>query len=511
MSHMVVEPSVAEPSVADPSAASPRVPPPGVRRSSWGRIWEALVDANPVIAKELLATARTPLYLWSMVMTPLLLGVIVMLIARDGSSYVDDPDAGRKLYGVYFFMLAFVLGAVGASLGSTVLVQEHEAGALQALRFSSLSPGRIVIGKFVAVLLALGAVATCTLPLLAYVLSMGGVEVRECAGAMAISLTAGALTASLGIAVSARATQTRRSLLVSLAAAVSVACIVIAWLSEGSRLAVGDRRYDMFGAVDAYFQAPFDSDYVAKLILVPGYIVAAILGFGYTAATSGLMEPNEDRSLPLKRWILGVFSAGLVVVAVVTPRPVFNDDTVSVGMVLVNLLGAVALFVFAGEPVLPTRRMQAHRASRFTQLFLPRCLAPSLVFTVAATAATTFILLNLRDVNEPKAEVFAGWSSLVLATFAGLLGTVAARRGPARARKVAVLTMVGLALLFALLRGNGWHATAIDVIYPVWLDGFEDGAARAVVHASFFLWGLAAATSFFMMFRAVKARRLAAR
>ena len=84
-----------------------------------------------------------------------------------------------------------------------MVVQEREGGALEALKFSALSPRRVVVGKFAAVVLAEVAVVICTMPLLAFVLALGGVSLGEAFVAMTIALACGAMTASVGVATSA--------------------------------------------------------------------------------------------------------------------------------------------------------------------------------------------------------------------------------------------------------------------------------------------------------------------
>ena len=82
---------------------------------------------------------RAPRCSWDWCLAPLLLGTFVLLV-RSGMSHSLDPVTGRQLFPVYFTGLAMALGTVGAALGSTVIVQEREAGALEALKFSAAQP-----------------------------------------------------------------------------------------------------------------------------------------------------------------------------------------------------------------------------------------------------------------------------------------------------------------------------------------------------------------------------------
>jgi ABC-type transport system involved in multi-copper enzyme maturation permease subunit len=224
------------------------------RTRLWARAWGAVVDANPVLAKELLVTARTPTFVGAMVGTPLLLGALVLLI-RLGMSPRTNPNAGGDLLQIYFTGLTITLGIVGAGLGSTVVVQEREAGALDALKFSALSPRRIVFGKFAAVVLANGVIVVCTLPLLAFVLSMGGVSIGDTLVGISIAVACGVMAASVGIAVSSHVANTRRAPLGSLLAAGLLGMGVSIWLAVASDFG---RGFGLVAVAEDYLTAPFD-------------------------------------------------------------------------------------------------------------------------------------------------------------------------------------------------------------------------------------------------------------
>jgi hypothetical protein len=303
-------------------------------------------------------------------------------------------------------------------------------------------------------------------------------------------------------------------LIVSLVGGGAIGIGVMVWLGIGSGLI---RDWSMFATAKAYIRAPFDAGYIGELILLPGYSIAVIFGFGYAAATSGLMDTSEDRSRPIKRWALGVLFGGLLVAAMAAALSDRVDDArdgfASLGTVFTTLLGALLLFAFAGEPVAPTRRMKAHPAAFLSRVLTPGCLEPSLVFVVVASAVTMFGFLGMRAeareaVSFPHEVAFL-WSTLALTTLAGLLGGVAARSNAAKARKVAVFTIVGLVLAFALLRDNGWHPSMVDVICPVWIELDEVVArstASAIMNASLVVWGAAAVGSLVFMRRSVRAR-----
>jgi ABC-type transport system involved in multi-copper enzyme maturation permease subunit len=467
----------------------------------WTRAWDAFVDADPVLAKELLVTARTPTFVGGMVMAPLVLGAFVLLV-RLGMSRLD-PVAGRQLFAVYFTGLSIILGAIGSTLGSTVVAHEREAGALDALKFSALSPRRIVLGKLAAVVLAEAAVVAGTLPLLVFVLTMRGVSLGETCVALSIALACGVMTASVGVAVSAHAVNARRSPLVSLLVSGVVGIGVVIWLAVASDLG---RWSGPFAVARWYFEAPCDGEYVAVLFVIPAYALTTVLWLGYAAATSGLMDLSQDRSLPIKHWTVGTYGMGTVTFAVCS-RVTGEHVRVSIAgwsMTAVAVLAAVLLFVFVGEPVRPTRRMQVHRRAPVARVLYPRCLAPSVFFTVAASG---IVLLSVPAIAGASGnlELDALWAIASLATLGGFIGAFAARRGATTARRLGAAALICLTLFFVLLRDGSRGPTWVDGICPLWLDPRDGARAQGVLFGSLVAWGTAALVSLAMMLRAVRA------
>jgi len=469
-----------------------------LRRAPRIRIWDALTDANPVLAKELLVTLRTPAYVRSMVGATLLLGTAVVWagLGRGSLEY-----KGRELFGIYFTGLALVLGIVGGALGSTVIVQEREGGTLEALNFSSLSPRRIVFGKFAAIALAEGAIAVCTLPLLVLVLGVGVVSLGETYVAMSIALMCGALTASVGIAVSAHTANTRRSLLVSLLCSCVVGIGVTSWLAAGSELSWCSGP---FGVARVYFEAPHNDAYFALLCIIPAYAVTTILWLGHASATTGLMDRSRDRGSPIKRWAVGTLGMGLVAFVICTRASAAHsrEEVAVVAMIVTSSIAAALLFVFAGEPASPTRWMQAHPSSRLSGLLYPRCLAPSVLFTVLASGVALVSVSLLAD--SRRLEFYALWTVAGLSTLGGLIGSVAARKGVTRARALGAIALFLPPLIVGLLR-DSLKPTWVDAFCPLWLSDGGGQSNEPLMLGSLLAWTVAAVASLGIMKRTIDA------
>jgi ABC-type transport system involved in cytochrome c biogenesis permease component len=471
-------------------------------RRFWARAWDADVDAHPVLAKDLLVTARTPMFVALVVGAPVFLGLIVLLI-RLGMGSLGPAD-GRLLFPLYFTWLAIALGIVGAGLGSTVVVQEREGGALDALKFSALSPSRIVLGKFAAVVLAQGVVVLCTLPLLAFVLAMGGVSLGETWIAMSIALACGAMTASLGIAISAHVADTRRSTLAALLGAGAIGIGVTSWLAFASDLG---RWHGPFGVAQAYFDAPCDAAYIVLLFLIPAYALTTVLWLGYAAATSGLMDLSEDRSRPIKRWAVGAYATGLMALVVGSKMTAgqVRGSIAGASMIVAATIAGVLLFAFVGEPIGPTRRMRVQPRSRFVRVLYPWCLAPSVFFTLVTSGV---VLLSIPVLVGASAhlELDALWGVACLSALGGCMGWVAARRGATPARRLGAIALTILTLSFALLRDGSRGPTWVDGICPLWLDPDCGAGVGRALAGSLVAWGIAAFVSLAIMLRAVRAR-----
>jgi ABC-type transport system involved in cytochrome c biogenesis permease component len=471
------------------------------RRELGTRLWDLVVDRNPVLAKELFVTARTPIYVGSILLAPVVLAAIIFLAWGDtvgpGHRWV-----GRELFPFYFTGLSVVLGTIGAALGSTVIVQERERGALEALKFSSLRPSSVAVGKFAAVVLAQAVLALCTLPLLGLLWLLGGVGWAETAIAMGIAMAVGTSAAGIGVAVSAHVSDARRSLLLSLLASSFVGIAFVVWLVVASDFG---RWGGPFAGAVGYTQAPFDGKYLALLCLVPTYGMTALLWLSHAAATSGLMDPSEDRGLPIKRWTAFVLASGAITLDVCT-RVASSRDVESLtasSMIAVAALGIALLFVFAGEPAWPTRRMLGHAPSRLGGLLFPRCLGPSVVFVIISTGLF-LVSVPIRLGATRTFSLYSLWVIGYLSTFGGLMGAVAVRRGKLRARITGVVALLAPLLFVAVFRQTD-GPTWIDEVCPLWLAAQAGSPAERILSQSVVLWAALGAVSLAAMFGFVRA------
>ena len=98
-------------------------------------------------------------------------------------------------------------------------------------------------------------------------------------------------------------------------------------------------------------------------------------------------------------------------------------------------------------------------------------------------------------------ELDALWVVACLSALGGLLGSVAARRGAAPARRAGMVVLVGLVVVFVLLRAGSRGPTWVDAICPLWLDPDDGPLGQSIMIGSLFAWGSAALLSLAIMLR----------
>ncbi len=462
------------------------------------RAWQWLADESPVLAKEVLVTWRTPAYAGAIVAAPILITGIVLavrwMMARD-----LDTLEGIQIVRIYLLWMAIFLGALGAILGSTLVVQDRENGTLEALRFSRVRASEIVFAKLASVLLAQLAIVVSTLPLVGYVAAASGVSLSATAVAAAMALGLGAMTAAVGIGASANAPNTRVALIVSLLGAAVIWMIACWWYaaSWGTRGCI--HRCD---AIDNYLDSPFDRSYAVHLVGLPVCGLVLVSWGGIAAAISGLLDPSEDRSLPIKRWAL----AAVTMVAFAAWAAAAGAETeVREGIagvaLFVTALGALVLhFAFVSEPTSLSRRILARSPASILRRVLRPSLAASIGFTVV-TSGLAFVGIPLL-VRSPGLLVPAVWVLLYVSAIGGFMGFVAAKHGAQRARWLG--GVASPVLLLALFEDHTRGPAPLDCVCPFWIRQASDGEAAAVWACSVALWALTACVMLGLMIAACR-------
>lgn len=191
------------------------------------RSWEW----NPIIVREYRARWRG----WSAF--ALLLGYVAVLAlaflwryaeaagqsSRPGTPLVRMEVLGAQLFLTLIWMQSFAWALIGPAITATSIAAEREAGMLEAVQLSPLSPARIVFGKLVSALSLIGLLLLVSTPITASCFLMGGVAPEDFLAATALHATTAFFGAVLGLTCSAWSRRANASLRSSYA-------LVIGWL-----------------------------------------------------------------------------------------------------------------------------------------------------------------------------------------------------------------------------------------------------------------------------------------
>lgn len=434
--------------------------------SLWNRALELWRDPNPIVRKELLAALRTPLYVRAVVAVLVALAALMVLSAVSVADEPDTTEAGRILFQLFFGGTYLAIAVVGPTLGAMSIVHERETRTWDAMVLSGMRPWRVVWGKLIAVFAAVLFIPLASLPMLSVVALFGGVSGAQIVIAGFYTLVLGALSVSMGVAVSAQSVATRRALLVTTPIAVFGTMIL-----GGVLAAVGHdvaRHHALtidgpFFFADAYLALPFDRAYFVYLILLPLSAIGVPFWGFHALARSGLMDPTEDKTWPLKRWALGALTLGIAAVAIATRllgATVRARQAWSLAvMAAATPLALVLLFMFVSEPVVATRRMTLDRPRGPLVSRLRPTLVPSVGFVVLAFGAALIACPVLLEASGRELVLLGAWCAAFIAGVAGVMGWLAARaktteRGATAARVYGVVTLfiacVGVWIVAAL-------------------------------------------------------------
>jgi hypothetical protein len=228
-------------------------------------------------------------------------------------------------------------------------------------------------------------------------------------------------------------------------------------------------------------------EYLAFLVLTPLICVSVPGWFFYEVTVANMASLSDDRSSGLRRWFL-VSMPALALASLVPAFAVPKDEWVMVAfsMGTVFLFAVFAAFVFAGEPLGPSRRVLVHwdrvstsRVRRFLGPGVLRACSLLLMLALAALAvqlgAGTLLVLgkggpSTAD-NVTRIVSFGLYSAAFLVFIVGFVAWARARSMSATVPRVLLVGALFLATL------GPWLAMAIAGI-------LTDGSDEALLVAS---------------------------
>ncbi|HEX6271621.1 MAG TPA: ABC transporter permease [Polyangiaceae bacterium] len=465
-------------------------PPPSVRglfafKTRFERLFS---DPNPVWMRELRAAARlqrTPVIL------AVITGMMTLLVCSIGgvAAMSSEPArVGTWLYHTFFSLTFAVVTWMGPAVASTTIAAERSGRTWEALELTGLGPAAIARGKFLAALSYVSLYLVMLAPVGALPFLFGGVTAFEIVLAFVLLGVFAVLSVAFGLAMSSKLGSPAVAILATLL--VSVFCSIAAYVGLGFGLSYAANDFwpgVVAGAPvwlpTAYVRADFSAEYVALLVLLPFVLIAVPAWLFYEITIANMAPPSDDRSTRLRLWTL-VSTPGLTLSALGCGAA-FRDATWFLfGEVALFVMCVFVAFVFAGEPLGPSRRVEVHWQREGVSA-LRRFVGPGVIpasITLVALALGCFGLLVLAGflLIPSRADAFAvlalgGYAAAFAVFVAGFAAWTRARAtGPGVPRVLLLgalfLAFVGpyIAMAIAGVSGSGNSAMLIAAPSPIY-------------------------------------------
>jgi hypothetical protein len=432
----------------------PSIPPPpptsrGVARMR-GELQHLRSSPNPVLIRELRQSARltrTPYVLMAMTA---LTALLVCSIGGIMAFHSNPALTGVTLHQVFFSIAYFVVTLAGPAVAANSIASEREGRTWEALQLTGLPPGVVARGKFLAAYTNVALYIVMMAPVGALPFLFGGVTAAEVVLAFVWLFLLAGLSVAFGLAISSKMENLRGALLVTLLLSFMVSPTVFVGLGSLLSIAVHDLWSGVPRGVPvwlptAYERAHLDLAYLGYLVAAPLLAVVLPAWFLYEVTIANLTSPTDDRSSGVRRWFLvssALLSAGSALVIVATSAGTSTAPGVTILMASLAFLFLVfSAFVFAGEPIGPSRRVIA-RWDRDDIGRFGRFLGPGVM-----RAAMTLLVSG------------AGWLTLLFA--AGALGVTLGSSGSKSTDLLGLTIMVGYsAAFFVFVTGfTAWMRT----------------------------------------------------
>ena len=305
------------------------------------------------------------------------------------------------------------------------------------------------------------------------------------------------LSVAFGLAISSKMASLRAAILLTLLLAFPLTILAFILFGFGLSSAAHDAwpgiaQGSPIWLPTAYQRAPFGTDYVIYLILLPIASIALPAWFLYEVTIANLTSITDDRSTGLKRWFLIAapvlaLAAGVFPVSVGGTKPAIP---LIVSMSIFYVFLGFCVFLFAGDPIGPSRRVQIHwdaiRASRFRRFLGPGVMRSAVLLLIlglgAISALTLFGVVLLRapgvlttEIQTAQLYAFAEYAAAFYVFVVGLGAWLRARATSSLSTRV---------LLFAILFGIAVGPWMVAAIAGLITDGVSSDDALLVASPS---------------------------
>jgi uncharacterized membrane protein len=451
-------------------------PPPSSKRLERARIHVHRLrdDPNPVWMRELKQAARLQ-------RTPVILavvsGMVTLLICSIGgiASVAGEPaKVGVALFHIFFSVAFFVVTWAGPAVAASTIAAERGGRTWEALLLTGLGAPAIARGKFLASLTYISLYIVMLAPVGALPFLFGGLTAIEVLLAFVLLFLFAVLSVAFGLSLSSKFASPVAAVTVTLLVTVPLSSTLYVVLGPLLAMVVHDLWPGVASAMPvwlptAYVRADFGLEYLALLVLAPLAGIALPAWFLYEVTVANMGSVSDDRSSGLRRWLV----VSVPVLTVVTLAPVLTArswEWAIAGLAVLFLFLVFTVFVVAGEPLGPSRRVMVHwdrhRVSALKRYFGPGILrAASLLLVLGLTALV--LATGLSMLVQPRSGAAATWLDLqrvgvfggyAAAFFTFLLGMMAWTR--TRSTGAAVPRLLLAAALFVACVGP-WIVMAI--------------------------------------------------
>ncbi|MBK7581510.1 MAG: ABC transporter permease [Myxococcales bacterium] len=342
--------------------------PPSSRRIDRARIrMERLRnDPNPIWMREMRQAARlgrTPIIL------AIITGLMALLMCAVGgvaSVSTEPAKVGVALFHTFFSLAFAVVTWIAPAVAASTIASERGGRTWEALSLTGLGASTIAQGKFLASVSYISLYIVMLVPVGALPFLFGGVSATEVLAAFALLFCFGVLSVAFGLSISSQFSSTAVAIVVTLLIAIPLSLLI--YLLGGVALSVA--VHDLWPAIPrgapvwlptAYVRADFGLEYLAFLVVAPLATVALPAWFLYEITVANMAGVSDDRSSGVRRWFLvaaPVFAVASVVPAFTVPTDKWAAVAIALSLTFVFLI--VMAFVFAGEPLGPSRRVLIH-------------------------------------------------------------------------------------------------------------------------------------------------------
>ncbi|MCC6665067.1 MAG: ABC transporter permease [Polyangiaceae bacterium] len=462
--------------------------PPSSRRIDRARIRVENLknDPNPIWMREMRQAARlgrTPIIL------AVITGLMALLICAVGgvaSVKAEPAKVGVALFHTFFSLAFAVVTWIGPAVAASTIASERSGRTWEALSLTGLGPTTIAQGKFLASLTYISLYIVMLVPVGALPFLFGGVSATEVLAAFALLFCFGVLSVAFGLSISSQFSSSAVAIVVTLLVAIPLSLMV--YLLGGVALSVA--VHDLWPAIPkgapvwlptAYVRAELGLEYLAFLVLAPLVVIGVPAWFLYEVTVANMGGVSDDRSSGIRRWFL--VSAPAFCVAAVVPTFAVPSDrwaATAIALSLMFIFLTTMAFVFAGEPLGPSRRVLIHWERRGVGR-LRRYLGPGITRAVSLLMILGTLCLGLQMAVGVILELTAGGplahqnATRVVAFGGYLVGYCLFLAGlSAWTRARAATTSVPRAILVAALfltSAGPWLAMAVAGVLTEGSDG----------------------------------------